>query len=285
MRETYGAFARHRGLDPDPDAIADFEIEFPSAATSANGTPRFVMPIPSSLVVRDLGAAHLFYREVAGQGYEFTLRQFLDLLLRSDDVFLDVGAHWGVHSLSAATRLPKELNVLALEANPENGKRLARWVERNQLEHEIEVIPKAVGDRVGIAHLHLDGSSMGHRIASEGVNVAMTTLDQVLAERDWLRWRRLILKVDVEGHELEVLSGAQQLFARCQVAAVIWEKSEFHEAAQQARRTSAILAFLSDRGFSHHRFEDEAQGTSLVTLTGTEGPCNVVSLASGAEAR
>jgi len=145
VRETYSRFARQRGLDPDPDVAGGCEIEFPSAVPAPDGAPRFVMSIPPSLVGSDLGTAHLFYREVAGQGYECAQRHFLDLQLRSDDVFIDVGAHWGVHSLSVATRLPKQVNVLALEANPENSARLASWVKRNKLESEIEVISKAVG--------------------------------------------------------------------------------------------------------------------------------------------
>jgi FkbM family methyltransferase len=285
VRDTYSAFARDRGLNPDPDAMPHSKIEFPSAALASDGEPRFVMSIPSALVVRDLGAAHLFIREVAGQGYESGLRRLLDHLLEPDDVFIDVGAHWGIHSLSAATRFPKDLRVLALEANSENSRRLVSWVELNNLESEIEVIPKAVGDRVGIAHLSLDGSSMGHRIASNGVEVDMTTLDQVLAERDWLRWRRVILKVDVEGHEMEVFSGAQQLFSQCRVAAVVWEKSEFHEAVDQAHRTSTILDFLSVRGFRHYRLEDEDHANSLVALGASDGACNVVSVASAQHAQ
>jgi len=284
VREAYSAFARRNGLDPDPETTPDSEIEFPSAATTADGTPRFRMSMPSSLVVRDLGAAHLFYHEVAGRGYEFALRRLLDLLLRSDDVFIDVGAHWGVHSLAAATRLPNEVSVVALEANPENSRRLSTWVERNGLEQEIEVIPKAVGDRVGIAHMRPNGSSMGHQIAPDGVEVDMTTLDQILADHDWLRWRRLVLKVDVEGLEMEVFAGARQLFSQCQVAAVIWEKTEVPDATAQAHRNSMIFEFLSARGFRHYRFENERESTSLVALTGNEGSCNVLSLASGADA-
>ena len=281
--ETYSQFARQRGLNPDADALGSSEVEFPSATLAADGTPRFRMSIPLSLVVSDLGAAHLFYHEVAGRGYEYALRHFLDLQLQSDDVFIDVGAHWGVHSLSAATRLPKQVSVLAIEANPENSTRLASWVKRNGLESEIEVIPKAAGNCAGIAHMRINGSSMGHRIAADGMRIDMTTLDQVLADRDWLRWRRILLKVDVEGHETEVFAGARQLFSKCRIAAVIWEKSEFHEAAAQARRTSMVFDFLNAYGFRHYRFEDESHARSLVPLTGNEGPCNVFSLAATAD--
>ena len=91
------------------------------------------------------------------------------------------------------------------------------------------------------------------------------------------------LKIDVEGHELEVFAGAHQLFSKCHVAAVIWEKSEFHEAADQSQRNSMIFDFLNARGFRHYRFEDDARATSLVALTGSEGMCNVISLASSAD--
>jgi FkbM family methyltransferase len=285
VRETYRRFERQAGLDPDLETLRHFDVEFPSAALAPDGTPRFVMSIPSSLIISDLGAALLFYHEVAGQGYECVMRHFLDVQLRSDDVFIDVGAHWGVHSLSAATRLPKQVGVLAIEANPENSARLASWVKRNKLESEIEVIPNAVGDRVGIAHMRINGSSMGHRVTADGVHIDMTTLDQVLADRDWLRWRRILLKVDVEGHEPEVFAGARQLFSKCRVAAVIWEKSEFHEAAVQKRRTSMVFDFLNAHGFRHYRFEDESDANSLAPLMSNEGPCNVFSLATATDLR
>ena len=79
---------------------------------------------------------------------------------------------------------------------------------------------------------------------------------------------------------MEVFAGAQQLFSKCQVAAVIWEKSEFHEGDDQSRRNSTILGFLNARGFKHYRFENESKGSALIPLTGAEGVCNVVSLIS-----
>jgi len=133
--------------------------------------------------------------------------------------------------------------------------------------------------------MRVKGSSMGHRIAADGIRIEMTTLDQVLADRDWLRWRRILLKIDVEGHEPEVFAGAQQLLSTCQVAVVVWEKSEFHETTVQEHRTSMVFEFLNARGYRHYRFENEYQARSLVPLTGNEGRCNVFSLASTAGPR
>lgn len=279
VRAAYQEFAARNGLDPDPDADPTAEIEFPSTTLDANGKPRFVMQVPASLVLRDLGAAHLFYREVAGRGYEFVLRRFLDLQLRSDDVFIDVGAHWGVHSLTAASRWPAQISVLAIEPHPENGTRLRQWVERNRVEADVEIIEKAIGEREGVAHLRVNASSMGHSLSTDGVAIDMTTLDQLLADREWLRWRRIFLKIDVEGYELEVLSGAHRLFSTCDVAAVIWEMGEFHERSIQEERNKATLDFLNSHRFKHFRFEDENLGGPLLPLQGNQVACNVYSLA------
>ena len=253
-------------------------VEFPAAPLDANGKPRFVMRIPASMILGDLGAAHLFYQEVAGRGYEFALRRFLELHVESDDVFIDVGAHWGVHALTCATRWPHAVTVLAIEAHPANCARLREWVQGNGLETDIEIIPKAIGEREGLAHMRVNASSMGHSLGPEGIEVEMTTLDALLADRDWMRWRRVILKIDVEGYEMEALAGATRLFSTCDVGAVIWEMSEFREASEQKIRNDANLRFLSDRGFEHFRFEDDNKGGALGPLVGNERFCNVYSL-------
>jgi FkbM family methyltransferase len=274
VRAAYVEFARRTGLNPDPDTAGQAEIEFPSAFLDANGSPRFKMWIPASLVLNDLGAAHLFYREVAERGYKFALRRFLDLTLNSDDVFIDVGAHWGVHSLTAATLLRNQISVLAIEAHPENSTRLRTWVERNQLEADVEVIPLAIGDRKGMAQMRVNGSSMGHSLrahdsdlgATTSIEVGMATLDQLMTDRAHLRWRRVILKLDVEGYELEALAGARELLSSGRVAAIVWENGEFYEPAVRGERTKTLVDLLNSFGFEHFCMRREGPAMRLVPL-------------------
>jgi FkbM family methyltransferase len=293
VRATYSEFAQHRGLSSDPDAAGQAEIEFPSASVDANGSPRFKMWIPAPLVVNDLGAAHLFYCEIAEQGYEFLLRRFLDSHLMSDDVFIDVGAHWGVHSLTAATLLPHQVSVLAIEAHPENSTRLRSWIERNQLGADVEVIANAISDREGAARMQVNGSSMGHSLrahkselgVARTIDVGMTTLDQLLMKHTHLRWRRVILKIDVEGHELEVLSGARKLLSSGDVAAIIWENGAFYERTVQDERSGAIVELLNTHGFEHFRIQHRDPGVSLTPLETGDLPSDVLSLASNFDRR
>jgi FkbM family methyltransferase len=269
---AYVEFARRTGLNPDLPAAEQSEIEFPSAFVDASGSPRFKMWIPASLVLNDLGAAHLFYHEIAGQGYEFALRRFLDLTLNSDDVFIDVGAHWGVHSLTAATVLPDQVSVLAIEAHPENSKRLRTWVERNQLGAVVEIIPLAISDRKGVAQMQVNGSSMGHSLrprdsdlgATTSIEVGMATLDQLIFDRAHLRWRRIILKLDVEGYELEALSGARELLSSGLVVAIVWENGEFYEPAVRGERTKTLIDLLNSYGFEHFCMDREGSAMRLV---------------------
>ena len=155
------------------------------SSTDAEGHPRFRMRLPAARIRHDLGIALLFSQETASIGYEMGLRRFLDAHLESDDVFIDVGAHWGIHALTAATRRRGEITVIAVEPHPANLEHLRRWIADNDLDQDIEVIPAAIGAATGTTFL-MANSSMGYRVALCGTEVPITTLDTVLAERDWL---------------------------------------------------------------------------------------------------
>jgi FkbM family methyltransferase len=289
VRDTLCEFARGKGLSAS-DVAELGDVEFPSASVDANGVVRFTMSLPASLILNDLGAAHLFYREVTGGGYEFSMRRFLDLHLRSDDLFVDVGAHWGIHSLTAATCRRREVSVLAVEAHPENAARLDGWVKRNRLEDDIEIIQAAIDDHEGTGRLSVDGSSMGHslregfvQVAPNFVYIRTTTLDRVLSDRAHLGYRGTILKLDVEGCELEALAGARELFSSGTVRAVIWEKASFYAPQVQEQRDKSIFDFLASHDFEHLCIEDSNGAQALVPFEGQNEPCNIYSLARGFE--
>ena len=288
VQEALLQFAENTGR-PVSNASELGDIEFPSTSRDVNGQPRFRMSLPASLILSDLGAAALFYSEVTGSGYEPGLRGFIELHLASDDVFIDVGAHWGIHSLTAATVRRREVSVLAVEAHPENATRLGTWVRRNQLEEDVEIIPYAIADRKGVGQLAVNGSSMGHTMRKSGldgsphtIDIKITTLDRVLKDRPHLHYRPIILKLDVEGCEIEALTGARILLSSGTVRAVIWEKGLFEDRQGQSARNQAVLELLGSHGFEHFYFPDPNRG-ALVPLEERDATCNVYSLAPGLE--
>ncbi|HIJ64271.1 MAG TPA: hypothetical protein HPQ04_16385, partial [Rhodospirillaceae bacterium] len=108
-----------------------------SLFTRTDGSPRFTMTVPRRFLA-DPGVHLLVDRERRGIGFAYATRCLLDGLLRDGDLFVDIGAHWGIMSLQAATG--GEVQVLAVEALADNLPHLKRWVAENRLDHRIEVV-------------------------------------------------------------------------------------------------------------------------------------------------
>src|SRR5262249_14011931 len=147
--------------------------------------------------------------------------------------------------------------------HPENAARLDTFVRRNQLEDDIEIIPEAIADCEGVGRLSVNCSSMGHTMRKSDVegsphliDIKTTTLDRVLHEPPHLHYRRIILKLDVEGCEIEALTGASQLLCSGTVQAVIWEKALFGARQLQGPRNQSVLELLGSHGFDHFYIED-----------------------------
>ena len=139
----------------------------PSTSCDAEGEPRFVMPIPAAFEDADFSVRHLVKVESEFGGYEAPLQRFLDAHLKPGDVFIDIGAHWGVMSMSAATACPGKVDVLAIEAHPVNAEILSRWVRFNGLAEMIETVPVACGAGHGTGTLVMN-TSMGHSLNHAG---------------------------------------------------------------------------------------------------------------------
>jgi FkbM family methyltransferase len=130
-------------------------------------------------------------------------------------LMLDIGANIGAVSLFWAARWPS-LRIHAYEPNPSAFATLQRNVEDNSLQDRVEVSRKAVGRGVGELELWVDVPtelSTGYldESPSEGgrrLSVPMIGLDEV--------WHRVqkneiwLLKIDVEGAEVDILEGASR---------------------------------------------------------------------------
>jgi FkbM family methyltransferase len=136
--------------------------------------------------------------------------------------FLDVGANVGFYSIAFALA-QKNARVIACEPGPAAGTLCARNIaavadrlQRNQ--SSIELVNVALSDRRGEATLSVSGdvgqSSLleVENFQSASVTVKMTTADQLVEERKVERVD--VCKIDVEGAELDVLSGMRGLLER-----------------------------------------------------------------------
>ena len=163
----------------------------------------------------------------------------LAAVLADCDGFVDVGANIGVFSgiLSRLRSMRPEMPFVAFEAHPGTAERLrANVVPLGVIVHQV-----AVSDSDGeleftegaVSHV-FTGKPNAYSIAGAVVRVQSRRLDGV-----GLQGQRLMMKIDVEGFELEALNGASGLFDAGRIRAVYVDCYD----------DDAIRRFLLDRGF------------------------------------
>jgi FkbM family methyltransferase len=126
-------------------------------------------------------------------------------LLEHQGAFLDVGAHIGYYSLYV---LPRVLEVYAFEPDP----RVRAMLEKNVGgKGNIEVSECAVGATQGKAHFTLEHHSETSHLSKDSnqhdnqVLVDVVTIDAFVGSRGLTVEA---IKIDVEGHDTEVIEGA-----------------------------------------------------------------------------
>jgi FkbM family methyltransferase len=156
-------------------------------------------------------------REMIAGSYESEVQQALARSLGKGQVVYDVGAHLGFFTLLMARLVGDEGRVFALEPDPFMGPALEANVRLNGVTN-VSVIRAAAGRSAGRRRFSPGGGSgIGH-LADEGeLAVEATTIDDLsgsLGSPD-------LIKVDVEGGELEVLEGARETLAQRKTVLVV----------------------------------------------------------------
>ena len=175
---------------------------------------------------------------------------YLDKIIPDDAVTVDVGANCGLYTRRLA-RLSRQVH--AFEPSQQMAKLLRRTSARNVRIHEI-----ALSDHDGDAELFIpqgeDGlvhglASLEARVGSSGRSIAahvpIARLDAVI-DQDVA-----FVKVDVEGHELNVLNGAIELVERCQPVFLV-EAEDRH----RAEATRSVFQFFQEKAYRGFLLKD-----------------------------
>ncbi|MDR7154092.1 FkbM family methyltransferase [Sphingobium xenophagum] len=128
-----------------------------------------------------------------------------------DLIFLDIGSYFGLYSLKMAQTNMFE-RIIAFEADQFNYRQLSANLLLNDPQSLIEPIFMAVSDSEGSAHFvsaigKADGNRGGAGISTAGIIVAKNKIDNIVKEKN----RKIIIKIDVEGHEPLVIPGMKEL--------------------------------------------------------------------------
>jgi FkbM family methyltransferase len=139
-------------------------------------------------------------------------------LLDMDEVFWDIGANVGYFSLVAAMALKNRGRILSFEPGREAFERLQDNISLNPFTN-ITIYNLAVTDTDGEAVLYLAGdiADSSANLYSPGQDKTRHEVVKTVSLDNFVREQRLLrpdfIKIDVEGAEMAVLKGAQDLMA------------------------------------------------------------------------
>lgn len=203
--------------------------------------------------------------------FDLLVTEALMRLAEPSECAVDVGANIGYMSRVLARAVGPQGRVIAFEPHPAiHAELLLNTAGTCVTAHQA-----AVSEREGTAELHVPRSFDGnHGIASleasgddgDMVPVQCLTLDQVLSGEPAIG----VLKIDIEGHELAALRGAETLLRARRIRDIVFE--------EHRPENSPVVRYLADLGYALFRLEKRFTGPRLapadaqVSLNGWESP-------------
>ena len=177
-------------------------------------------------------------RYANGKLHEEAATRFILDRLSPASTFVDVGSNLGYFSIVAAHFAG---TVFAIDPQA----RLADLVRTNAGLNgltNVHPICAAAGDRTGFVEMPADGrANTAVDTVSDGIKVPVIRLDDYFNDR----YRPDVIKIDVEGYELNVLKGATALLAHGPVLAI-----ELHDSMSDfGASPSEIATLLFDHGY------------------------------------
>jgi FkbM family methyltransferase len=179
--------------------------------------------------------------------YEPALSRILAGLVEPGDSAIDVGANFGWYTNLLAQRVGEGGTIHAFEPVPSLAGLLADSVDLNGHRERVRVNQAALGAQsgditiytfAGLPHGHASSTPLGRRDATPHV-CSLTTLDDYFERLP--DQQIALVKIDVEGHELDVLQGARRLLGRRDAPIVSFEVN---------------MACLTDRGIAPQQIAD-----------------------------
>ena len=208
--------------------------------------------------------------------YERPLATYFLSLLSEGMVFVDIGAHVGQYTLLASKKVGPTGHVHSFEPHPRNFEALSHNVRLNGFTN-ISLHNAALADSATECQLFVNVEDVGsknkgtHSLRrqkgwqrSATIPISTVRLDDVLGDLTRLD----ALKLDVEGAELLVLRGAEQLLARFKPI-IAFESAE-ESVASFGHSTTDAKRFLEERGYRLFRLPPENRRMRLIPTVASD---------------
>lgn len=184
---------------------------------------------------------------------------FITHVLNDGDLFIDVGANIGSYTILAAAGC--SCKVISIEPSERTFTALQKNIKVNDLESLVETHCIALSNTNGYIRFTTDCDTTNHVVPEDESGnddsgsgyetVPVTTLDDILGNR-YLSSRKVI-KLDVEGYELNVLKGAIRTLESEDLLALIVEING--SSSRYSGTDGEIVNFLQGMGFSSFNYD------------------------------
>lgn len=170
----------------------------------------------------------------------------------SGGFFVDVGANFGWYTCLFGKISGKSGQLVAFEPDTKNLSLLNSNIKLNEIEN-VKIIEAAVGEKTGTSYLRFapDSNPGMHSLVQlphttldpSGREISIVTLDDALKP---FAGRISLLKIDIEGFEIDAFLGATETLSRCEKILVEYSP-EFLRSA--GRNPSDLINILQDNDF------------------------------------
>lgn len=166
---------------------------------------------------------------------------------------IDIGAHKGAYTFWLSRAVGRNGHVLAVEPQQRVAEGLRKSLDSWGLTH-VKVVNAAATDHAGQGTINVPrdsthGASMRQLDRGREIDVVpirLVTIDELVATEQWDRLD--FVKIDAEGHELEIVAGGLGSFAKFHPSLLVEAEARAHEGDQS--HLDRLREMLEPLGYS-----------------------------------
>lgn len=182
--------------------------------------------------------------------HEFEDMAFTLHLLRENSRFIDIGANIGSYTILASSVVGAK--SIAIEPVPSTFEHLCDNINVNGVFAKVQCLNLGVSSNSGTLKFTSTLDTVNHVVVNEEttnntIDVPVKSLDQIADG-----FRPTLIKIDVEGFETEVISGAKNIFSEDSLLAIIMELNGAGE--RYGFNESALHRQITDFGFNPYSY-------------------------------
>jgi FkbM family methyltransferase len=198
--------------------------------------------------------------------HEFNDMSFLLHLLTQNDLFVDIGSNSGSYTILASGAV--RAKSISIEPVPGTFQRLLKNIELNGMRERVAPMNIGLSSEKGVLAVTTNSDTTNHLVLGPTLlnttQVEVETLDGICSGEN-----PTLIKIDVEGWELKVLSGADKVMKNEKLLALILEINENGE--KLGVQEKELLDLLARYGFFPVAYDPFTRSTTRISGHNSSG--------------